>query len=102
MQQIKLNGPIIIRNEILYDRTKEKLLSTEIRRRLKWTGHLLRLPEKSPDNIALVQSQKCNRNQKKTNKLTWLKQTNKDLSSIDKELTLDKLNVRLLAEDREL
>ena len=99
---LKIKWPFKIRNEVLYGRTREEVWTEKIeRRRLKWTGHLLRLPQSSPAQVALVQSQKCNKNQKKTNKLTWLKQTNKQLSSIEINLSLEKPNIRRLAEDRE-
>ena len=51
---LNIYWPNIITNEELYQRTNEKPWSEKIfKRRLKWLGHLLRLPENTPAKIAL-------------------------------------------------
>jgi hypothetical protein len=81
---LKIRYPFIISNENLLKRTKAKLWSQNIKvRRLKWTGHLLRLPQHSPARLALDEITNNKKINKRTNKKTWIKQIDKDLKSID-------------------
>ena len=54
------------------------------------TGHMLRLPETTPVRLALKDT---NINRKKHrgtgNKMTWKKLINRDLSNVDKSLSLE-------------
>ena len=76
-------------NADLYERCKEQELDKAIcNRRLRWTGHLLRLDEditarKVLKNITIVY-----KGQKRTSKKTWLKQINYDLKQIDKDMDI--------------
>jgi len=63
---LKIRYPFIITNENLYKRTNEYLWTEKIKiRRLRWTGHLLRLPEKAPAKLALDEMMSCNKTYKK-------------------------------------
>ncbi len=51
---LKIRWPHIIPNETLYERTGEIKWSKKIKvRRLRWTGHLHRLPDDAPARQAL-------------------------------------------------
>ncbi len=58
--------------------------------RMLRTGHMLRLPETTPVRLALKDT---NINRKKHrgtgNKMTWKKLINRDLSNVDKSLSLE-------------
>ena len=99
---LKIHYPFTIRNETLYEKTNEMKWSKVIEtRRLRWTGHLLRLPEETPAWKAFAESNKYSRNQKKTNKLTWKKLVDKNLKYRDPELSLQNCDLRSLAADRD-
>jgi len=71
---LKIRYPFIIKNDEMYERTKEEKWSDIIKqRRLRWTGHLHRLPENYPAWKAYEESQRITSHQKKCkgNKLTW-------------------------------
>ena len=98
---LNIKYPYVIRNEELYKRTNEEPWSNIIRRRrLRWTGHLHRIPENYPAWIAFEESQRISGTMKKTrgNKLTWKKQMTNDLSSIKET---QNTSVRDMARDRE-
>ncbi|XP_038054992.1 uncharacterized protein LOC119727203 [Patiria miniata] len=71
-----------ITNKELYRRTNEIPWSTAItRRRLRWTGHLLRLPEEAPAKQALLDAIRKNKLPIGGQRTTWLKRVNKDLTT---------------------
>jgi hypothetical protein len=101
-QTLNIHWPFKITNIELYRRTHEVKWSEVIRtRRLRWLGHVLRLPENVPVAIALKESYKFYKTQKRTNKKTWRKLINEDLSIIDKNLSLEHPNIVNLASDRD-
>jgi transcription antitermination factor NusG len=99
---MNIRYPKTISNEKLYKITKEREWSNVIKtRRLRWTGHFLRLSEETPVWKAFKESNRCNKIQKKTSKLTWIKKVNLDLKEIDQNLSLNDPNIRTLAQDRD-
>ena len=61
-----------------YRRTKEEKWSTTIqKRRQRWLGHLLRLPENSPARLALSEALRTVKKPKGKQKTTWIKMVNK-------------------------
>ena len=71
---LKIKYPNIISNVRLYEKMKEIPWSKKIRtRRLKWTGHLLRLDENTPAYKAYKESNNTCKIYKNTNKKTWKK-----------------------------
>src|SRR5207244_5476442 len=66
---LKIKYPDTIRNSVLYKKTKEVPWSKKIRiRRLRWCGHLLRLPDKAPAKIALNEIIKVDKVNKRSNR----------------------------------
>ena len=54
---MKLHWPYKIRNDAVYERTDEIEWDKKIEeRRMKWLGHMLRLPENTPAKLALKES----------------------------------------------
>src|SRR5207245_1167750 len=99
---LKIKYPDTIRNSVLYRKTKEVPWSKKIRiRRLRWCGHLLRLPDKAPAKIALNEIIKVEKVNKRRNKKTWKKVVIEDLRIINNNYSIDDVNLRQLAEDRE-
>jgi hypothetical protein len=99
---LQIKYPHTIRNEMLYIRTKEKKWSSVIKcRRLRLSGHILRMETNTPVRKALSESSIYYKNQKNWNKLTWISQINNDLKSVDQSLSFERASVEGLAEDRE-
>jgi len=66
---LNIKYPYVIRNEELYERTNEELWSNRIRkRRLRWTGHLHRLPENYPATLESLRRIRKNRWNNEENK----------------------------------
>ena len=65
-------------------------------RRLRWYGHLLRLNEDVPARKALIEAERKVRKSSGGQKLTWMKQIEKDLL----EIGIEKKGVRDLAQNR--
>jgi transcription antitermination factor NusG len=98
---LKIKYPYKISNENLYKRTLEISWSSKITsRRLRWAGHLLRLPHNTPVSIAFKEANKHTKIQKK-NKKTWKKIVNNDLIQLSINRTLEGEDIRELAENRE-
>ena len=98
---LKIKYPTTIRNETLYTKTNETPWSEIIKtRRLRWTGHMLRLPKQTPVRQSLDEAKKYTKIQK-INKRTWIKEINNNLIEIDEALSLDRVDICYLAEDRE-
>ena len=101
-KMLKIKYPNIISNVRLYEKMKEIAWSKKIRtRRLKWTGHLLRLDENTPAYKSFKESNNTFKIYKNTNKKTWKKVINEDLKSIGLDLSLDSEDIKGLADDRE-
>jgi hypothetical protein len=89
---LNIKYPEIISNEKLYEKTNEIPWSEVVRkRRLRWTGHMLRLPDETPVMKAFEESNKYSKTLKK-NKKTWIKVVNDDFIKIDKTLSLTTAN----------
>ncbi len=99
---LKIKYPYIITNENLYKRTKIIPWTKVIKiRRLRWLGHLMRLPETTPAKQALNETRNNYTIYKRNNNQTWKKQINKDLKAIDENFSIDSHIVELKAKDRE-
>ena len=93
--------PNNISNEKLYKITKETPWIEIIRlRRLSWLGHLLRLDDQTPCNLALKYYNKNVGKNRQGNKLTWIKQINKDLQHIGLNFSIFDTGVKTLAAER--
>jgi len=69
-----------VKNEDLYSKTKEIPWSKVIKkRRLTWYGHLLRLPERTAAKAALREIRKYHPKPRGGQKLTWIKQVDKEM-----------------------
>ena len=89
---LKIHWPYTIKNEELYQRTDEQKWSEKIRRRrLKWLGHMLRLPELSPAQQALQEALRPVKRPRGRPKNTWIQLINKDLKQADLKLGSSKL-----------
>ena len=101
-RMLKICWPYKISNADLYERCKEQELSKTIcKRRLRWTGHLLRLDEDTIARKALKNITILHQGQKRSSKKTWLKQINYDLKQIDKDMDIHNLCTEHKALDRE-
>ena len=102
---LNIRYPKIISNAKLYQITKEKEWSNTIKcRRLKWTGHLMRLPDKTPAKLALEESLKSvgiKNIGKRSFYKTWIGNTELDITQTDKNLTMNHIYEHGLADDRE-
>jgi len=99
---LNIYNPYVITNVDLYQRKKEKLWTSNIKtRRLRWTGHPLRLNEQTPAYLAFNESRKIKVRQGQENRLTWNKMIERNLNEIDKNISLKNTNIRLLAENRQ-
>jgi hypothetical protein len=80
---LKIRWPQKIRNEDLYARTKQKPWSDTIRtRRIRWPGHLLRLPEDAPARQALdVYLHHPAKHPRGAKKTSWRDMVKKDLKT---------------------
>ena len=77
-QILNVKWPKKISNEKLYQITKQKPWSIEVkRRRLNWYGHMARLPEKTPAKRALREFQRYVRKPRGRTKTTWVETVQK-------------------------
>ena len=92
--------PIIITNAQIYQITKERKWTQEIRKsRLRWTGHLLRLPQDTPARLALDQIKKPSKKPRGRSKKTWIDTINEDLKNCGLQNIFDK-ETEVKARDR--
>ena len=91
-----------VTNEELYERANTNKWSKDIKkRRLKWLGHLLRLPEDTPARQALQEAFSPVNRPRGRPKTTWISLVTKELKEMNIELTYDSLHeVVELANDR--
>ena len=98
---MNIKYPFTISNKDLYCKTNEIEWSKVIKkRRLRWLGHLLRLPPHAPARLAFNESKTFTKANKRTCKLTWNKVINKDLKGIDSGYFIEREDIEQLAEDR--
>ena len=77
---MKIKWPKTITNEKLYKLTRTEPWSTTIRRRrLKWTGHLLRMDEQTPARRSLKEVLRPTKNKVGRPPLTWPRLIIKDI-----------------------
>ncbi len=91
-----------VTNEELYERANTNKWSKDIKkRRLKWLGHLLRLPEDTTARQALQEAFRPVNRPRGRPKTTWISLVTKELKEMNIELTYDSLHeVVELANDR--
>lgn len=83
-----IKWPKKITNKELYKKTKETAWSIAItRRRIRWTGHLLRLPAETPAKQALTEAIRKYKLPRGGQRATWLKKVNKDLTATGFNIT---------------
>ena len=81
---MNLNWQDKVSNDMIYKRSNSTPWSQIVkRRRLTWYGHLLRLPESTPARKSLEEAKKSYKKPRGGQKLTWLKQIEKDLEKIE-------------------
>lgn len=81
---IKIKWPYTIRNEDLYERTQETKWTEKIKkRRLKWLGHMMRLPETSPAHLAIKEAIRPVKRPRGKPKTTWISMINKDIKEMN-------------------
>ena len=98
---LNISWPRKRRNEELYEITKMKKWSVEIkRRRLSWLGHLLRLPDETPAKQSLYESLRKVKKPRGKSKLTWLGLINSDLKCVGLH-TNDITELLRIANDRQ-
>ena len=94
--------PHKITNEKLYERTELVQWSKIIKeRRLRWVGHLMRLPEETPARKSLEEALRPAKRPQGRPKTTWISRTNKDLKEIQPNLNLSSKTLETVANDRE-
>ena len=94
---MNIRWPAKISNVNLYLKTEEIPWSSIIRqRRLRLYGHIIRLPEETPINIALNEYQRPLKKSRGAPRFTWNKNINQDLESIG----LNQEKAKTLCKDR--
>ncbi len=84
---INIRWPDKIRNEHLYEKCGVKEWSKIVKeRRLKWYGHLLRLPDNISAKRALKEARREVKKPKGGLKLTWLKLVDRDIEKVAVEV----------------
>lgn len=98
---IGVTWPKIISNESLYRTTTQSPWSREIgHRRLKWLGHVARLPDKAPARLALQEALRPTRRPQGRPKTTWIQVVTKQLQT---ELNIPDINTAInTAQNRKL
>ena len=80
---LKFRWPKKISNEKLYHITKTEPWSITIqRRRMKWTGHLLRLPINTPARLSTIEALKPAKKNRGRPPLTWHKLIESDVKKL--------------------
>ena len=81
--------PKIIKNEAIYEITKQRKLSKTIQlRRLSWFGHLMRLPEETPARQAFSEAVRPKKNKRGRPKTTWLDTLQRDFDEVKIEINI--------------
>ena len=98
---LKVKWPYRIKNDIIYERTAEMKWSKIIEsRRLKWLGHMMRLPDTTPAKQALKESLRTVKRPRGRQKDTWNTIVNRQLNEIG--LSLNDPQLQETADDRRL
>ena len=79
---LNVRYPRIVKNEDIYNLTKQQAWSSVIRqRRLNWFGHLIRLPDNAPARIAFQYAMRPYQRPVGRPKTTWISVIKKDLKN---------------------
>src|SRR2546425_8800738 len=98
---LKIHYPFVIKNETLYSRVQQDKWSEIIQiRRLSWLGHLLRLDQNTPAQIALQEAEIKKGKTEQGNRLTWIKLIGNDIKNIKEDLHLNDANLIQLTDNR--
>jgi hypothetical protein len=98
---LNIKWPHTISNTKLYERTGEENWSQKIRkRRLRWLGHLMRLPETAPVQQALTEALRPTKRPPGKPKTTWVSRMNMDLKELSPQLKLGSEKLRVVTSDR--
>ena len=98
---LKIFYPNIVTNDVLYSRSKLKPWSEQIKkRRLKWTGHLLRLDDDTPAKRALKSYIQPAIKPRGRSKFTWITTVQKELDEIDSGINFNDQSTYHIANDR--
>ena len=100
---LNIYGKDKVSNEELYNRAEvKKKWSSEIKKwRLKWLGHLLRLPKETPAKQALHQVMIPIKRTTGKLKTTWIKLIRKEMAALNINFSLQNFNhILTLANDR--
>ena len=100
-KMLKIHYPHKISNDDLYRRVQmEKWNNTIQQRRMRWLGHLLRLDQRTPASLAMIESKTKRGKHKQGNRITWMKVIEKDIARIKEKLQTEDINLQELAEDK--
>jgi|GEM_PF-4699558 len=98
---MNVRWPYIITNEELHYRTEQNQWSDIIKeRRLRWLGHLMRLPTETSAKVTLNECCKTHKRPPGCPKTTWISRTNKDLQEIDPSFKIGEAKIEEIAQDR--
>ena len=104
---LNIRWPTIMTDEEVYRATKEKPWSEVIRiRRMRWLGHLLRLPPEAPVRVALDEMVRKVKRPRGAPRTTWLKTVQVDLAGMNTnlesacEIAYDRVKWRSMVHDR--
>ena len=101
---LKIKWPYIISNKKLYERTKEEKWSNKIKlRRLRWLGHLMRMPDDTPAKIAMKEALRKVKKPRGKTKTSWIEMMNKQLKQLNgPQIETGLIDLQDLANNREL
>ncbi len=86
----------------LYKCTKQEQWSQKIKsRRLRWLGHLMRLPTETPAQQALQEDLHPTKGPPGKPKTTWISRANEDLKEIDPKLYLGSQALQAIKQNRD-
>jgi hypothetical protein len=98
---LNIKWPHTIINTILYERTGEENWSQKSKkRRLRWLGHLMRLPKTAPIQQALTEALRPIKRPSGKPKTTWVSRMNIDLKEPSPQLKLVSKQLRVVTSDR--
>ena len=81
---LNVKWPIIIKNDDVYEKTKQKPWTQVIsKQRLKWFGHVLRLPENAPVRVAFEEAERYVQRPQGRPLCAWLSCVKRQLSNLN-------------------